>query len=593
MNTIHMKQKILISITAGVLLLVSCKNRQENSLATVDYQQIRIEGELHDRAMKNFDRLESEIYTPENVYPEKHHHTSANWAGDKEGRIILGLVLQAQATHREPRYLQELIDLYPSKTNSGGYLGALLGETIDEQQLSGHGWLLRGMCEYYLWKRDEKVAGYIKDIINNLALPTKGFHATYPINPEDRRKNVGHMAGTRQNIIGKWMLSSDVGCDLIFLDGVVQAYELFPNAETKELIDEIIARFMEMDLLKIKAQTHASLTGTRALIRYYNITKEPQYLNKAIEIFDLYLSDGMTSNFENFNWFARPTWTEPCAIIDSYMAAMQLWEATQKPKYINTAHLIYYNALGHTQRANGGYGCDNTPYTHGQHSLKVHADEAWWCCTMRGGEGLASAIKYNYYQEGATLVIPSFHNNQLTMKDYTLTQTTDYPFSGKVNFEINASNSFSVPLKIFIPSWAKEFKLTQNDIPVEYKLENGFIEVNFKGEATSLLKLNFDMEQKIVEQELSESEDAVVYQFMSGPLLLGAVNSDKEIVFTSTPKLLQQQQNLWIATDGTNKVSLNSVYHLLDPLVSKESKYQKQILFTKTEEPKKKTIALN
>ena len=584
MNTIHMKQKFLVSITAGILLLASCKNQQDNSLATIDYQQIKIEGELRDRALRNYDRLESEIYTPAKVFPEKHHHTSANWAGDKEGRIILGLVLQAQATHREPKYLQELIDLYPTKTNSGGYLGALLGEIIDEQQLSGHGWLLRGLCEYYLWKKDEKVAGYIKNIIHNLALPTKGFHASYPINPEDRRQKVGHMAGTKQNIIGNWMLSSDVGCDVIFLDGVVQAYELFPNAETKELIDEIIARFMEMDLLKIKAQTHASLTGTRALIRYYNITKEQKYLTKAIENFDLYINDGMTANFENYNWFARPTWSEPCAIVDSYMAAMQLWEATQQPKYINTAHLIYYNALGHTQRANGGYGCDNTPYALGEHSLKVHADEAWWCCTMRGGEGLASAIKYNYYREGTTLILTSFHNSQVTVDNYTLSQTTDYPFGGQVNLVINASKPFQVPLKIFIPEWTNDFKVTANNVPVTYEVDNGFIKVTLAGESTSSLKIEFELEQKVLKEPKSENGASEMIRFMSGPLLLGYNHTGEEISFISAPKLLKTaQKNSWSASYGDREVALTSVYHLLNPAVSKASEYKKQILFIEAE----------
>jgi len=175
-----MKKKLFAMVSITVLLLASCTEEKSSKLSTIEYQQIKIGGELRDRALKNYDRLESEIYTPAKVFPEKHHQTSANWAGDKEGRIILGLVLQAQATHREPKYLQELIDLYPTKTNTGGYLGELLGDTIDEQQLSGHGWLLRGLCEYYLWKKEEKVAGYIKDIINNLALPTKGFHATIP-----------------------------------------------------------------------------------------------------------------------------------------------------------------------------------------------------------------------------------------------------------------------------------------------------------------------------------------------------------------------------------------------------------------------------
>jgi len=330
----------------------------------------------------------------------------------------------------------------------------------------------------------------------------------------------------------------------------------------------------------IKAQTHATLTGTRALIRYYKITKEQKYLDKAIENFDLYLTDGMTANFENYNWFGRPTWSEPCAIIDSYMAAMQLWEATQEPRYINTAHLIYYNALGHTQRANGGYGCDNTPYGLGDHSLKVHADEAWWCCTMRGGEGLASAIKYNYYQEGTTLIIPSFHNSQVTMENYTISQTTDYPFGGQVNLAINASKPFQVPLKIFIPDWASDVKLTNNNVPVKHEVENGFIKVTMAGDSTSSLKIVFEMEQKLLNEPNSENDASEVYRFMSGPLLLGYKHNGEEKSFTSAPKLLKTaQNNSWKATDGTHEIELTPVYHLLAPEVSKSNEYNKQIIF--------------
>lgn len=572
--------KKLILVTITIILFVSCNEKKNIVLSPLDYSQITIQGELATRALKNFDRLESEIYTPENVYPEKHHHTSANWAGDKEGRIILGLVLQAQATHREPKYLQQLIDLYPFNTNSGGYLGSVLGDTIDEQQLSGHGWLLRGLCEYYIWKKDEKVAGYINDIINNLALPTKGFHATYPISPDDRRQKVGEMAGTKQNVIGNWLLSSDVGCDLIFLDGVVQAYELFPNPETKELIEEIIMRFMEMDLLKIKAQTHAALTGTRALIRYYNITNESKYLDKAIENFELYRSAGMTENFENFNWFGRPEWTEPCAIVDSYMAAMQLWEVTQDPQYINDAHLIYYNALGHTQRANGGYGCDNCPTGDGDHSLKVHADEAWWCCTMRGGEGLASAINYSYYHHGDTLIVMAFHNSQVSLHNLTITQKTSYPYDGAVQLVVNSSSPYNVPVKFFIPKWAVEFSVLCNGRPIPFQEKSGFAYLNLKGEDTTSYKLNFTLTTKVRKNINKTNNDSETYSFMAGPLMLGYEHSGEEIKFSSAPVIERvQDSNIWKATDGNTEYELSPVFHILDPEVSKENEYQKQIIF--------------
>ncbi len=379
------------------LQFISCHPEKKTTPAIpvpIPFQEITMEDELLKRSMKNYDRLESDIYQPLNIFSDNHPTISLDWPGDFEGRTILALVLQAQATHREPVYLEEIMRQVPLRFNEKGYFGAIQGDTINEQQLSGHGWLLRGLCEYYIWKKDEKVKKYILDIIQNLALPTLGHHKDYPILPEERNANVGEMSGTTQNVINNWLLSSDIGCDFIFLDGVVQAYSLFPTPELKSLIDEMTARFLQVDLVGIKAQTHSTLTGLRALMRYDEITGDQHLLNEVIKRYRIYREQGITENYENFNWFCRPEWTEPCAIIDSYILAVQLWQKTGDPAYLEDAHHIYYNAICHTQRDNGGFGCDNCTGPVDL-QLKVKAYEAYWCCTMRGGEGLARAIQNN------------------------------------------------------------------------------------------------------------------------------------------------------------------------------------------------------
>src|SRR5690606_35259944 len=118
-----------------------------------------------------------------------------------------------------------------------------------------------GLCEYYEWKKDPAVKQYIQRIVDNLVLPTKGYHQLYPIEPASRDKGKGAASGTTESTVGHWKLSSDIGCDFIFMDGVVQAYSLFPSEELKALIDEMMERFMQMDMVAIQAQTHATLTG--------------------------------------------------------------------------------------------------------------------------------------------------------------------------------------------------------------------------------------------------------------------------------------------------------------------------------------------
>ena len=59
--------------------------------------------------------------------------------------------------------------------NSQGYFGPLVDpKAVDEQQLAGHGWVLRGLCEYYEWKHDERALEMIDKIVRNLACPRRG-----------------------------------------------------------------------------------------------------------------------------------------------------------------------------------------------------------------------------------------------------------------------------------------------------------------------------------------------------------------------------------------------------------------------------------
>lgn len=544
----------------------------------VVFSNMHARGELLTRALRNYDRLETDIYKPENDFNAG--GASEGWPGDKEGRIILGLTLQAQATHREPKYLDEIIRLIPDHMNEAGYLGPVLKDKIMEQQLSGHGWLLRGLCEYYHWKKEPRVKKHIGDIIDHLALPTRGHYTNYPIDPESREQDAGEAAGTTQNTVGNWMLSSDIGCAFIFLDGVVQAYTIFPSHELKDLIEEMIGRFLQIDLVAIKAQAHATLTALRGILRYYSVTGKPELLRQAADRYDLYRKVAMTENYENYNWFGRPEWTESCAIIDSFMVAVQLWQYTGDPVYLEDAHHIYYNAICHAQRSNGGFGLDNCPGPE-EDVLKVYADEAWWCCTMRGGEGMASAIQYNYFTGRDELIVP-FYNSSVAVfkfreKRITLEQHTHYPFENKIIFEVKDSRyPGEILLKLFIPSWTDNHVLKVNNDKQPFNKKDSFVLVKTKLKKEMKIELSFDQvinTHHIVNRQYARDG---YYAIAYGPLLLGC-EERHSVSFEQVPKVNRRTVNEWIA--GEDEIKLSPVYHLMDPRVSKESGYQKQILF--------------
>ena len=342
--------------------------------------------ELKERISLNFKRLaDSAYYQIDEVFAPD----SYDWPADKEGRALLSFVSLYKISGKKISCMDEMIKLFPTKVNEKGYLGAVTPNIIAEQQLSGHSWLLRGLCEYYEQFAVETVLDYIKNITNNLFMPTKGQYSTYPI--DRSKKDEGDVSGTEIGYFNNWLLSSDIGCAFMSIDGLTHVYKVTKDAEVKELVDEMIDVYLSIDKIGLRVQTHCTLTAARGMMRMYDVTGDKKYLNGAKEIYDLYVNGGgMTYTYQNLNWWQRPdSWTEPCAIVDSLMLALELYKATKNEAFRKTAARVYHNGLSTSQRDNGGAGTD-TLITDGSswEHLQARMYEAFFCCTMRLSEGL-------------------------------------------------------------------------------------------------------------------------------------------------------------------------------------------------------------
>lgn len=248
-------------------------------MKSINFKDINIKGELAVRSGLNFARLEGQWYRPDEVFKADSH----GWPADWEGRIILGLTMLSQATHRTAAYLDEIISLIPEHLNAKGYFGTILPKgKFDEQHFGGHSWIIRGLVEYFYFKKDQKVKEIIEKLVINFLLPVKGSFSKYPIEPVKRFENQDTWILSKLQTKTKHHAeTSDAGCAFIMLDGVTAAYELLVWPELKELSEEIIERFMEMDFQALHIQTHATLSGIRGIIRFYEITKESKYLDMA------------------------------------------------------------------------------------------------------------------------------------------------------------------------------------------------------------------------------------------------------------------------------------------------------------------------
>ena len=138
----------------------------------------------------------------------------------------------------------------------------------------------------------------------------------------------------------------------------------------------------------------------------YQQTGDEFYLNGAKNIASLYFEGGgMTATYQNLNWWGRlDSWTEPCAIVDSFMLAGELYKLTKNDAYRTLAARVYHNGLATAQRDNGGAGTDSAVVEGGADTLIAGMYEAYFCCTIRLAEGLwyinANRELFTAYTEG-------------------------------------------------------------------------------------------------------------------------------------------------------------------------------------------------
>ena len=492
-------------------------------------------GDLRRRALLNFTRLHDAPFRFDAMVRAS---TAREAPGDWIGRAILGLSLLGQALRTEPSHLEEIISRLPEALNGRGYIGPVHpAGTADENQVGGHNGLLRGLCEYYRWRRDARVLAVIRTVVANLMLPTRPLYAAYPDQPL-AKLGAGQAIGLTVKNDGPWLgLSTDIGTVFFTLDGLTQAYTVEPLPELRALIETMMARYAQLDIRRLGAQTHSTLSTLRGIMRWWEeVDPRPELLELVRARYQLYRTHAETEHYANYNWFGRPEWTEACGVVDSFLLAGQLWAATADPEYLRAAHRIYYNALSYAQRPNGGFGCGLCVGAEGRLHLAPHPKifEAPWCCSMRGAEGLTHAAQANQMIDAARRAVWQlfYFAGESTLAlaggEIVLQCRSDYPLAGRVEWtvlrcpaDVSLAWHFVVPPGVASTGMA----LVQAGRAVALREAAGFNSAELTLAAGEVLALSFPVGLTAL-QPATAAWPAGHHRFAHGPLLLGTEQAE-------------------------------------------------------------------
>ncbi len=441
---------------------------------------VRAEGDLDKRMALSVGRLEQADYTPKAVLDAA---SKADWPGDIPGRLILAWTAIAEATGKEPPELKALIEGLPTIFNEKGYIGAVQDlSAINEQQISGHGWLISGLCRYAAYSGDPRPKAWVKRILENLALPLAGKYATYPHTPDSRNaggKAAGKLTG---RVINDWKVSTDIGCCYIMLEGLVAAEKMEPSPALEKLIEEAGESFLSTDVKAVQAQTHASLCAARNVLLYDEASGGKHgWVPKVEAFYRIYHDEAMTETEANWNWFGRPSWSEPCAMVDAYLLTTELWRATGKADYLEDAQRIFYNGLGYGEKPTGGFGCDVFTAMGGAGIGNRHWDVPW-CCNMRGAVGLSGAMAARTLVRGETVLLPFYADGQFALGGWKVTEQTGWPVEGQVVLKVEGKGEGVKKVGFFVPpSFGKEgVKVSVNGKEVAGEWKEGFVVVGLE-----------------------------------------------------------------------------------------------------------------
>jgi DUF1680 family protein len=189
-------------------------------------------------------------------------------------------------------------------------------------------------------------------------------------------------------------------------------------------------------------------------------------------------NEGFTTDYDLPNDTA---YAETCASVALIFWAQRMLNLDLDGSYADIMERALYNG------ALSGLSRDGTTYFY-QNPLESDGSHRRWewhtcpCCTMNVSRLVASIGGYFYSTSADTVAVHLYGGNLATLgvagTRVRIRQTTDYPWSGKVAFEVDPERAATFGLKLRIPSWARRADISLNGEPLDASSrERGYVDI--------------------------------------------------------------------------------------------------------------------
>jgi DUF1680 family protein len=250
---------------------------------------------------------------------------------------------------------------------------------------------------------------------------------------------------------------------------------------------------------------------------------------------------------------------ETCAAVGSVLWNWRMFLATGEARYIDVIELALHNAMLSGVSLNG----TNYFYVNPLRHVEPLPTKLRWsrervpyvtsyCCPPNVLRTIAELNGYAYSKSNDTVWVNLFGGSRLSTelngKPLTLTQQTDYPWNGRVRITVDECPPDEFALKLRIPAWARDAKLSVNGAKAGVNsAPPTYAEVRRHFHPGDVVELDLPMPAQLIETNplVEETRNQVAIQ--RGPIVYCLESPDlpegvrvQDVVIPSSARLVVQ-----------------------------------------------------
>lgn len=244
-----------------------------------------------------------------------------------------------------------------------------------------------------------------------------------------------------------------------------------------------------------------------------SITEDTTYIQALDRLWDdvvntkMYITGGIGSSCKNegftedYDLPNAEAYCETCASVGMVFWNQRMNMLKGDGKYIDILEKAMYNGA----LAGISLSADHFFYVNPLESDGSHHRKAWYgtaCCPSQISRFLPSVGNYIYATSSNALWINLYIGSTTTVNinniPVDISQTTDYPWKGKVILHVNPSQNQTFTIKLRLPGWCDKYTLAVNGKEYRAKQERGYLLIERSWNANDSITFDMPMPIKVM-----------------------------------------------------------------------------------------------